>query len=425
MARFFKFHEEDLDKTRSFTAGEWRLFTYLRLIDPYGETYHDLNTLDILAECDIKKTTFYKAIAKFQELELFDFQDKGFSFRTLDFSEEAEEFPKKRKGFRKNGKVSEKTENDSEKTEPSLYKEFKTLSDCPEARESEKPEGPDNPDNVAIAVGVVTEVSQVSTVKPINSDEDKFSGARTGKTVQQRAFNWLPDGPWNLDGKLDPNFRDWLAGKWIADYGKDIHTQRANVLSHFKKDPANLPIRWEQYQGEFLDRVQNTKILLDNGIEIPEEYQDRLISHQRAITQSLPQEMNPIAELPNATVEPLPLTQGVQSVELPGTPQAIAYVPIPENGENWQAYKLFKPKPVEGAPITPEQWEATRKKLAALTGKFSFGKPTPKPLDNSLESLNQQLHDPALREAAIAFAKNSEIFKYCPDSNEIITCEEF
>ena len=96
---FFKFNDKDEDIAQNFTAGEWRLFAHLRLLDPYGEKYQEIDTLSILSNCNIKKTTFYKAIAKFQELDLFDFQDKGFAFRSLGFSEETENFPQKRKNF--------------------------------------------------------------------------------------------------------------------------------------------------------------------------------------------------------------------------------------------------------------------------------------------------------------------------------------
>lgn len=390
MARFFKFTDEDLEKGQDFTASEWRLFNYLRLIDPFGDTYQELDTLTVLSECDIKKTTFYKAIAKFQELGLFDFQDKGFNFRSLGLSAKTENFPQKRKTVRENGKLSEKADS-------SLYTEVKTLSDC---GEEEKPEGPDNPDKVAIAIGEITEISQSSLMETKNSGEDKFSGARTGKTVQQRSFNWLPDGPWVIDGKLDPNFRDWLAGKWLAEYGKDIHTQRANVLSHFKKDPANLPIRWEQYQGEYLDRFTNTQILLDNGVEIPEEYQETLIANQRALTAELPQEMKAIA----------PIT----------TP---AIVTLPE--ENSQAYKPWKPQPLPGEPATPEQIAEIQEKINAFIGKVSHRQSSPNRLATQLENLNNWLKDPILRKEAINFAEHSPNFKYCSKTDEIITSEEF
>ncbi len=459
MARFFKFTDDDLEKTKSFTASEWRLFSYLRLLDPFGDTYQELDTLTILSECNIKKSTFYATIAKFQELGLFDFQDKGFSFRSLGLSKNLENFPRIWKPVRENGKLSENSED-------TIYTEDQTLSDFPEGESEGFQESIPEP---AIAVGVVTEISQVSPVKPINSGEDKSSEARTGfvqgKNVQQRNFNWLPEGPWNLEGKLDANFRDWLAGKWLGEYGKDIHTQRANVLSHFKKDPANLPIRWEQYQGEYLDRVTNTQILLNNGVEIPGEYQDRLIANQRALTESLPQELNPIASLPSATVEPLLITRGiVESVEpvtaiaLPSVPTSqIAIAPVVTTvdlvkNEDGQVFKVFKaPKPVE-EPITPEQWEETRAKIAALTGNFNFGKSSPRENSPSkkgvtenteeaialeiearkqrnLDELNQWIVDPILRSEAMKRVMLSDCYK-CLFTEEgtpyqVIYCEEF
>ena len=42
------------------------------------------------------------------------------------------------------------------------------------------------------------------------------------------------------------------------------------MLAHFRKDPANLPIRWEQYHNEFVHRVENTQIRLANGCQITE-----------------------------------------------------------------------------------------------------------------------------------------------------------
>ncbi|KAB8318253.1 hypothetical protein SD81_016985 [Tolypothrix campylonemoides VB511288] len=65
------------------TAAEWRIWSYLVEIDPWGDRYQKIETLEILQECFVSKATFYRAIAKFQELELFDFQDNGFNVRNL------------------------------------------------------------------------------------------------------------------------------------------------------------------------------------------------------------------------------------------------------------------------------------------------------------------------------------------------------
>ncbi len=65
------------------TAAEWRIWSRLVEVDPWGDRYKDINTLEIMQECEVSKATFYRAIAKFEELEIFDFQDNGFSIRNL------------------------------------------------------------------------------------------------------------------------------------------------------------------------------------------------------------------------------------------------------------------------------------------------------------------------------------------------------
>ncbi|MEG4065618.1 hypothetical protein [Microcoleus sp. SVA1_A1] len=63
------------------TAAEWRIWSYLITIDPWGNQYKDVETLTVMSVCEVSKATYYRAIAKFDELELFDFQDKGFSIK--------------------------------------------------------------------------------------------------------------------------------------------------------------------------------------------------------------------------------------------------------------------------------------------------------------------------------------------------------
>lgn len=459
MARFFKFTPELAKFLRdNLSHSEWKLWSYLATLDPFGQQYIEAPpTLTILSECNISKATYYRSIAKFQDLELFDFQDKGFNFRNLrgltgenGKNEEVSRVRQESHGCDKN-LTDEKNSLTDENL--SIYKEVQTLSDFPEG----KSEGFQIPDpEPAIAVGVVTEISQVPPAKPISLGEDKSSEARTtivqSKNVQQRNFNWLPDGPWNIDGKLDPNFRDFVAHDWLKRFGGDIHSKRADVLAHFKKDPANLPIRWEQYQGEYLNRYENTQILLNNGVEIKPEYQDRLIANQRAITAELPQELNPIASLP-ATIEPLPITRGiVESVEpVTAIAPVITTVDLVKN-EDGQVFKVFKaPAPVD-EPITPEQWEETRKKLAAFTGNFNFGKSSPRENSPSkkgvtentqqaialeiearkrrnLDELNQWIVDPILRSEAMKKVTLSDCYKCLFDEEgnpyQVIYCEEF
>ncbi|MBR8832537.1 MAG: hypothetical protein DSM106950_00455 [Stigonema ocellatum SAG 48.90 = DSM 106950] len=154
---FYPLTEKTLEKLyqANLTAAEWRLWTYLAVTDPWGDCYKDLpNTLTVMQKAGIKKSTFYAAIAKFQEFELFDFQDKGFAFRNLQgvpkvrnvvqksgqHSEISEKCPKPRKLIRKNGTLSKISEHKSSETLHSnnssppqtikTYTDFKkTLSD--------------------------------------------------------------------------------------------------------------------------------------------------------------------------------------------------------------------------------------------------------------------------------------------------------
>lgn len=69
----------------NLTAAQWRLWTYLVELDPTGDRYCQLpDLLEVLSEVDMSKAQFYKAIAKFQEKELFDFQQNGLVFRNLE-----------------------------------------------------------------------------------------------------------------------------------------------------------------------------------------------------------------------------------------------------------------------------------------------------------------------------------------------------
>ena len=96
----------------NLTAAEWKLWSYLVEIDSFGDRYFECpDILSIMQVCNIKKTTLYKAIAKFQSLELFDFQNKGFFVRNLGF-------PQKRKTVRENGNLSENSETFPQKRKP-------------------------------------------------------------------------------------------------------------------------------------------------------------------------------------------------------------------------------------------------------------------------------------------------------------------
>ncbi|MDJ0689212.1 MAG: hypothetical protein QNJ41_11940 [Xenococcaceae cyanobacterium MO_188.B32] len=114
--------------------------------------------------------------------------------------------------------------------------------------------------------------------------------------IQDWTWQWLPDGAWAIDGKLDSAFHTWLAQKWQTEHGGDIYKHKANVLRHFKKDPANIPIYWLSYQEETKHRYDNAATRMANGVAIKPEEQKLLVARSRAITEQLPEEINPVSK---------------------------------------------------------------------------------------------------------------------------------
>lgn len=87
MEKFYPLTAIMTDKLRKakLTEAQWRLWSYLVTIAPFGDKYYQLpDTLEIISVVEISKSTFYRAIAKFQQEGIFDFQDQGFKFRNLD-----------------------------------------------------------------------------------------------------------------------------------------------------------------------------------------------------------------------------------------------------------------------------------------------------------------------------------------------------
>jgi hypothetical protein len=149
--------------------------------------------------------------------------------------------------------------------------------------------------------------------------------------------------------------------------------------------------------------------LLSNGVEIPEDYQDRLITNQRAITAQLPQELNPVLQ-PQPAIAALP--SSTPDLSLSKVSQVI-------KNEEGQSYKLFRAADLE---ITPEQAKANREFLAdAIANTFSkkYLKEIPKTLP-LIEQLNLWINDPILRETAInQVNKNSDRFECLFDGDGI------
>ena len=59
----------------NLTAAEWRIWTYLVSLDPFGDRGAKFSPAELMLKCEVKKTTYFVAKAKFQKLGIFNFQD--------------------------------------------------------------------------------------------------------------------------------------------------------------------------------------------------------------------------------------------------------------------------------------------------------------------------------------------------------------
>ncbi|MFB2767904.1 hypothetical protein ACE1AT_01205 [Pelatocladus sp. BLCC-F211] len=86
MGKFYPLTPEMSQKLRKskLTKHEMALWLYLIEKDPFGDRYWQLpSTLEITTELEMSKASYFRARARLQELELFDFQEQRVDCRNL------------------------------------------------------------------------------------------------------------------------------------------------------------------------------------------------------------------------------------------------------------------------------------------------------------------------------------------------------
>lgn len=290
-----------------------------------------------------------------------------------------------------------------------------------------KPPAP-NLNTQSVATVIKEEIVQQTTV----AVEDKSSAAvpiqkvdyaafgmqdpSDRKTRQQREFNWVPDGPWKVDNKLDNNFVNWLTAKWVRDYGKDVHTTRRNVQLHLKKDAANFAIAWDEYHREHLHRFSNAAVRERSGIAISPEEQQRLLQHYSAVTQAVPDEIASINySLPAAVEEFTPDVAAQLTSPAPALPEGFEGDP--------NTYREYKPS----VQVSEEEARANILRLKEMMqNRGGTIKALPAPEQPKPETILQQLvadladpicrKDSSVQEAAQRFVGENE--EYAADYDE-------
>lgn len=259
--------------------------------------------------------------------------------------------------------------------------------------------------------------SGVAAVATINYAALGMQDPNNRKTRQMREFNWVPDGPWKVDNKLDNNFVDWLTVKWVRDYGKDVHTTRRNVQLHLKKDAANLAIAWDEYHREHLHRFSNAAVRERSGGVLSLEEQQRLLQHSAAVTQAVPEELASVGyTLPSAVEEFTPDIAAKLNCAVPA---------LPQGAENPDCYQEWKPAE-SVVDISPEEAAANIKRLREMilskTGKRAMPQIEQAKPRSVAEDLMADLADPGIRFSVDVQARAQRFIsrneEWCADYND-------
>jgi hypothetical protein len=218
------------------TAAEWRIWSYLVEIDPWGDRYQDINSLDVMSKCDCSRATFYRAIAKLQKLKIFDIQDQGFSIRNLTgaswlkSSQAKEQETELNQVDLKNEKVVSKMRLNSQKRESCLKNEteFAKMRLDSQICENKLPETP--PDK-----GL--ESSQ--TLQTYSDFKDSLS-----ESERENFFNFVQEKTNNLERPIN-DLEAWLASKNAAKqnrweiYYRSYQEERINEIHKTTRHSEN------------------------------------------------------------------------------------------------------------------------------------------------------------------------------------------
>lgn len=205
-------------------------------------------------------------------------------------------------------------------------------------------------------------------------------------------WDWLPDGPWRVEGKLDYQFHNAIAQKWLKEYGGDIHEKKANVLKHFRNDPTNLPIEWEWYYSQFLHRAANIQTRKANELDTTED-EEKLMQQVGAIApmdeeQQISTPVDPVTQIKGLGYE----VESSSSLSNADPPTEV-FQASQEDRDFWGNTQFVNPQKSDRLhqKNTPEELAAAKQVIEGLKATRKRGNPrgegrsTPTPLSQVLD----------------------------------------
>ena len=255
--KFYPLTSEVTTKLRKgkLTAAEWRIWSYLVEIDPWGDRYQDIDSLDVMSKCDCSRATFYRAIAKFQKLGIFDIQDKGFSIRNLTGASQikstqaAEGNTKSKPADLKNEQAVSKIILDSQNCEKDLKNE-KSVSKMrldSQICENQPPESP--PDKAFKSPQTLQTYSDFKRSLSESERENFFSFVKEETKNLEKKINdleaWLASKNAAKQNRWEIYYRNYQKERLIAKTGTNKQNQGSGNLPLRKLNERSLNLKNE------------------------------------------------------------------------------------------------------------------------------------------------------------------------------------
>jgi hypothetical protein len=324
---FFQLSSEAIKKLweTNLTGNDWKVYSFLSLLDPFGDRWCELPSIkDICTLLEMSKTSFYRAMTKLRDGGIIDAKVKGVMFQNLLGSAKMNPDSQKRNAstknvtavtdikpesqIRENRELKPREDKGSSVSQTLQTSHISLDSSYPDGegqKESEQETG--QPEDIGEDKGTNTNPSSQnlkSETQASTSDlkEDKNSGGCSMdegsfqivvtekpilKTTKQNSngidWDWLPEGVWKKEGKLDGDFLEWVASDYIKRYGETIESARSNAQICFFNNPQKLPVYWKRYHEEYLSKLKNTDTLLNHGVKIKDDRREQTIKRVRAV----------------------------------------------------------------------------------------------------------------------------------------------
>ena len=344
--KFYPLQESEwVNLIKKLNYSEIKVLYYLRSIDPFGDRFKEFHTKGVAKTLELSIRSVQRALNKLAELELIDREIATFhnivrATRTVVESTINTASPTAPPSHSDRQLVTEDEPGTPRSPHQADYATpIKTFHTNPDQDDkinnltpNSTPEEPqhiipspweqDEPDPNQRTEDMGEDRGSGAIVKSCNKSIDKTDNlvlkTKPRPRKKQDIYDWVPEGPWNINGKLDEKFVEAIALSWVKEFGGEIYKRRADVIAYFYKNPALLPARWEQYSAEYLDRYKVAQRTMASGGKIESDYQKRLVDNHRAISNPLPEELKPVATEPHSSVISHPHSRTSQSSVISG-----------------------------------------------------------------------------------------------------------